>query len=129
VRPESEGGRSPPADLKGLGDFFLQEPLRHSVRVLILLSLGMNPHLGFTDLLELTGVSKGSLSHHLDALRAAGLATTRTVFTLAGPRVRAEITPRGRTVFEGLTRSLVQLSARGNVRPPAEGSASELPPG
>jgi DNA-binding HxlR family transcriptional regulator len=122
---KSEGGTSPD-DLKVLGGFFLQDPLKNSVRVLILLSLGMNQHLGFTDLLELTRVSKGSLSHHLDALREAGLVRTRTVFTLAGPRVRAEITPQGRAVFEGLTRTLVQVSSRENSGPRGEGSTSEL---
>jgi len=129
LNPDSSGPGPSPPELKALGDFLLQDPLRNSVRVLILLSLGMNPHLGFTDLLELTGISKGSLSHHLDELREAGFVVTRTVFTLAGPRVRAEITPVGRAVFERLTQSLVEISKHGPGTVPREGSAAELPPG
>lgn len=108
-----EPARSSPPDLKVLGDFLLQDPLKNSVRVLILLSLGMNRHLGFTDLLELTEVSKGSLSHHLDQLGAAGFVRSRMVFTLAGPRLRVEITPQGLAVYESLTRTLAQIAARG----------------
>ena len=88
-------------------------------RVLILISLGMNRQLSFTDLLELTGASKGSLSHHLDQLSAAGLTRSRMVFTLGGPRIRVEITPEGVAVYENLTRLLAGLAPR-----PADGTFS-----
>jgi DNA-binding MarR family transcriptional regulator len=125
LSPDSRGDPSSPDDLRALGDFLLQEPLKNSVRVLILVSLGINRHLGFTDLLELTGVSKGSLSHHLDQLGGAGFVRSGMVFTLAGPRVRVEITAQGLEVFERLTQTLAQIATRGTGAPPTSGSAAE----
>ncbi len=95
--------------LRAIGGFLLQESLRNSVRVLILISLGINRQLSFSELLELTGTSKGSLSHHLDQLAAAGFVASRMVFTLGGPRVRVEITPKGLAVYEDLTQALGRL--------------------
>ena len=125
---------APMADLKGtglrtLGDVLLQEPLRNSIRVLILISLGMNRTLAFSDLLELTGTSKGSLGHHLEQLESAGLVRTRMVFTLGGPRIRVEITPQGLAKYDELARELGRLVA---ARPPVaerEGPAPGLPQG
>jgi len=125
LSPTSEGESSIRGDLKVLGDFLRQEPLKNSVRVLILMSLGMNRHLGFTDLLELTSVSKGSLSHHLDQLAAAGYVRSRMVFTLAGPRLRVEITAQGLEVFERLTQSLSQVASHDGGERESAGSATE----
>ena len=105
----NEPGSTSGSGLRDLGGYILRDPLRNSVRVLILLSLGMNDRLSFTDLLELTGTSKGSLSHHLEQLETAGLVLTRMVFTLAGPRVAAEITRSGRSVYADLCRLLAEL--------------------
>ncbi len=106
------------AGLRSLGDVLLQEPLRNSIRVLILISLGINRTLAFSDLLELTGASKGSLGHHLEQLESAHLVRSRMVFTLGGPRVRVEITALGRAKYDELSRELARLvSAR---RPDAE---------
>ena len=113
------GGPGTPG-LRAIGGFLLQEPLRNSVRVLILISLGVNRQLSFSELLELTSASKGSLSHHLELLAAAGYLESRRVFTLEGPRVRVEITPKGLEVYEDLTRALGRLRVvRG---PPGSGS-------
>ena len=117
---------SPPPDLRTIGGFLRQDSLRHSVRILILFSLGINRRLGFPELLELTGLSKGSLSHHLDQLAAARFIESRMVFTLGGPRIRVEITARGQEVYEELARALAQLgSPAGDVGPPP-GPAAEL---
>jgi DNA-binding MarR family transcriptional regulator len=106
--------------LRALGEYLLADPLKNSVRLLILISLGMNRRLSFTDLLELTRVSKGSLSHHLDQLASAGLTRSRMVFTIGGPRVQVEITPSGLAVYERLTRTLADLAtpAPGSESPP-----------
>jgi len=106
VPPEPEPGTP---GLRTLGDVLLREPLRNSVRVLVLVSLGVNRALTFTELLELTGTSKGSLGHHLEQLHAAGYLQSRMVFTLDGPRVRVEITPQGLAVYEELVRELARL--------------------
>jgi DNA-binding HxlR family transcriptional regulator len=124
--PEADGVSPPPENLKVLGDFLHQDPFRNSIRVLILISLGMNRHLGFTDLLELTEVSKGSLAHHLDQLAAAGFVSSRMVFTLMGPRIRVEITPTGIEAFENLTRALAHVTAQGSARPPDASPMAEL---
>jgi len=114
--------------LRTLGDVLLKESLRNSVRVLILISLGLNRALSFSELLELTGTSKGSLGHHLELLESAGFLRSRMVFTLGGPRVRVEITPQGIAVYEELARALGRLvSARGperNGQGPAAGLSS-----
>lgn len=124
--PEADALSPQAGNLRILGDFLLQDPLKNSVRVLILLSLGMSRHLGFTDLLELTEVSKGSLTHHLDQLAEAGLVSSRMVFTLMGPRVRVEITPKGIGAFDNLTRALAQVAAAGAARPPEGSPAAGL---
>lgn len=124
--PGSEAGPPSGAGVRLLGGFLLQEPLRNSVRVLILISLGINGHLGFTELLGLTATSKGSLSHHLDQLASAGLARSRMVFTLAGPRVRVELTPEGRRVYGELSRALAELPPGGSEGAQPQGPAAEL---
>ena len=112
------------AGLRTLGDVLTQEPLRNSIRVLILISLGMNRALAFSDLLELTGTSKGSLGHHLEQLESAGFVRTRMVFTLGGPRVRVEITPQGLAKYDELARELARLVA---ARPPAANREGPAP--
>jgi DNA-binding MarR family transcriptional regulator len=124
--PDPEGPPAVAPDLRTLGDYLLQDPLRSSVRVLILISLGMNRRLSFTDLLELTGSSKGSLSHHLDQLSAAGLLRSRMVFTLAGPRIQVEITPQGLSVYDRLCRTLSELAPANPPRTSSEGPAAGL---
>ncbi len=125
--PEPEAPEAP--GLRTVGDVLLQDPLRNSVRVLILLSLGINRQLGFPELLELTGTSKGSLSHHLEQLAAAGYVETRMVFTLGGPRIRVEITARGREVYESLTGALARLGRAAGDGRTAQGSAAGLSQG
>ncbi len=125
--PETEAPAAP--GLRTVGDVLLQDPLRNSVRVLILLSLGINRQLGFPELLELTGTSKGSLSHHLEQLAAAGYVESRMVFTLGGPRIRVEITARGREVYESLTGALARLGRASASAGTAQGSAAGLSQG
>jgi DNA-binding MarR family transcriptional regulator len=123
VDPKAEAGEP---RLRSLGDVLLREPLRNSVRVLILVSLGVNRALTFTDLLELTSTSKGSLGHHLEQLEAAGYLQSRMVFTLGGPRTRVEITPQGRAVYEELVRELARLVPAGRPDATRSGPATGL---
>jgi len=95
--------------LAGLGDQFAQEEFRSSARLLIMLSLGVNRRLGFTALLELTHLGKGSLNYHLKQLEAAGLVRVTMVLTLGGPRVAVDITEKGGTQYQGLIEELRRL--------------------
>lgn len=78
---------------------YLREPaLKSSIRLLILISLGMNTRLNFSDLLRLTGVGKGSLHNHITKLESSGfVATTRYSF-FSSQRVRVQLTPKGEAV-------------------------------
>jgi DNA-binding transcriptional ArsR family regulator len=90
----------------------LDEPaLRSTARLLILASLALNRRMGFATLLQLTGLGKGSLSAHLDQLEEAGLLRLRRVFTIAGPRVVADITPKGLDAYEKYIGALEKLGS------------------
>ncbi len=117
-------GKVPPS-WSELGAELQQETFRHSVRVLILLALGTNGRLGFSDLLVLTQVGKGSLSHHLKQLEAVGFVSVRTVLTFVGPRVLVTITPEGEAAYARLAQVLSRIMP-GNRRPTVTvGSAAE----
>lgn len=103
----AEGAVRP--SLVGLGAQLAQEELRSSARVLIVLALGVNRRLTFTDLLELTHVAKGSLSYHLRQLETAGLVSTATVFTFRGQRMVVSITENGGELYRRLVEELRAL--------------------
>jgi len=71
-------------ELRLLGERVNEPALKSSVRILILISLALNKHLSFADLLELTGLGKGSLSNHLDKLEASGLIKSKILRTFGG---------------------------------------------
>lgn len=100
--------RPSPSNL-GSGAPLRGELFRHTSRVVILLSLGTNKRLIFSQLLRLTGLSKGSLGHHLRQLESAGFVSLREVFTVSGPRVVVSITPAGQEACDLLRRELVRL--------------------
>lgn len=93
-KEESERGGGSGA-IRELAEFFEDPTLKSSVRLLIVISLALNRRLGFTELLELTGTGKGSLSNHLERLAAAGYVKIRVVPTLKGPRTVVEVTDKG----------------------------------
>lgn len=111
------GDARPSKPLRQLGEELHDEALRSSARLLILLSLGLNRRIGFSELLELTRVGKGSLSHHLSVLSDRGLVVTRTVFSLGGPRVAVEITPKGEEAYLRLVGALTDLPRSSNAAP------------
>jgi len=102
-----EGAARP--SLAGLGARFAHEELRSSARFLIVLALGVNRRLTFTDLLELTHVAKGSLSYHLRQLETAGLVSSATVFTFRGQRMVVSITESGGELYRRLIEELRAL--------------------
>lgn len=74
--------------------------LKSSVRLLILISLGINRRLNFSDLLKLTGTGKGSLHNHLSKLEASGYVKITRYSFFSSPKVRVEITESGRDVVQ-----------------------------
>ena len=99
--------------LKVLGEQFSDPSFKSSTRVLILISLALNKRLGFVDLLNLTGMGKGSLSNHLEKLETAGYVHSKQVMTFGGSRVVYEITQKGIDTYGNLLETLARLSRNG----------------
>lgn len=97
------------SELRALSEQLNDPVLKSSTRLLILISLGMNRHLGFLDLLNLTSVGKGSLSNHIQKLEEKGLIKIRKIPTFGGPRVRIEITSEGLAVYRKYLELLSKL--------------------
>jgi DNA-binding MarR family transcriptional regulator len=115
IEAEGEGKEAAPPSsgvgdaLKSLGTQLGDPCLKSSTRVLILFSLALNARLGFTDLLNLTGTGKGSLSNHLEKLEASGYIRTKRTMTFGGPRIVAEISPKGMEAYSNLVKALDNL--------------------
>lgn len=78
---------------------FLKDPaLKSSVRLLILISLGMNQNLHFSDLLKLTGTGKGSLHNHLSKLESSGFISITRYSFFSSARVKVRLTAKGEEV-------------------------------
>jgi DNA-binding MarR family transcriptional regulator len=103
----------PSDDLKALGDLLSDPCLKSSTRILILISLALNKKLGFTDLLHLTGIGKGSLSNHLEKLEAAGYVKTRRLMIFGGHRIVIEITERGIEAYDRYVTTVSRLRGGG----------------
>ena len=95
--------------LKALGEQLSDPALKSSTRVLILVSLAVSGKLGFLDLLQLTGMGKGSLSNHLEKLEAAGYVKTRRTMVWGGHRVVVEITEKGLSTYKIYMRAVDAL--------------------
>ena len=74
--------------------------LKSSVRLMILVSLGMNKRMNFSDLLKLTGSGKGSLHNHITKLESAGYISTRKYSFFSSPKLKIEITEKGMGVVQ-----------------------------
>jgi DNA-binding MarR family transcriptional regulator len=85
----------------------LSDPaLKSSARIVILISLSINKKLSFVELLELTGLGKGSLENHLQKLSDSEYVTTKNFKTFGGLRETVEITGKGREVCRSLLTEL-----------------------
>ncbi len=88
----------------------LNDPcLKSTARILIIVSLGINRKLGFLDILQLTGLGKGSVSNHLEKLEDAGYIRTKRILTFNGHRVVAEITEKGMEVYNSYLETMDSL--------------------
>jgi DNA-binding MarR family transcriptional regulator len=96
--------------IKNLANTLQDQCLKSSARLLILISLSINKKLGFTEILELTGLGKGSLSNHIQKLEESGYIRTRKVTVFGGRRLIVEITEKGLSAYNdylNLLRSIV----------------------
>jgi DNA-binding MarR family transcriptional regulator len=105
----SPSGADSADDLKALGDLLSDPCLKSSTRILILISLALNKKLGFTDLLHLTGIGKGSLSNHLEKLEAAEYVKTRRTMIFGGHRIVIEITQKGIEAYDSYVTTVSRL--------------------
>ena len=99
-------------ELKLLSEAIKDPALRSSVRLLILISLALNGHLSFTDLLSLTGLGKGSLSNHIEKLEESGLVQAKLVRTFRGYRMVVSITPKGLEAYRELMKLFKKVSEK-----------------
>lgn len=110
----SEESRLPSDDqsaaLKNLSEQLSDPALKSTTRILILVSLAVNGKLGFLDLLELTGMGKGSLSNHLEKLETAGYIRTRRMMVWSGHRVVVEITEKGLFAYDSYVKAMNSLA-------------------
>ena len=83
--------------------------LKSSIRLMILISLGMNRKLNFSDLLKLTGTGKGSLHNHISRLESAGYIKTTRYSFFSSPKLRVEITEKGKEVVQRYLESISDI--------------------
>ena len=99
--------------LKALSNQLSDSTLKSSTRILILISLTMNKHLSFVQLLALTGMGKGSLENHLEKLVSSGYVTTQNIKTFGGTRQLIQITEKGLEASKSLLRTLKTIDLEG----------------
>jgi DNA-binding MarR family transcriptional regulator len=99
--------------LKSLADQLNDPALKSSARVVILISLSINQKLTFIELLELTGLGKGSLENHLDKLSDSQYIRKRNIKTFGGLRELVEITSKGQEVCRSLLTELRNVRQNG----------------
>ncbi len=108
---------SPDPGSERLADLFsfLKDPaLKSSVRLLILVSLGINKRLNFSELLKLTGTGKGSLHNHLSTLEQSGYIKVTRYSFFSSPKVRVEITDAGEEVVRSYLKGLESADLSGS---------------
>ena len=112
--------------LKSLGEQLSDPALRSSVRILILVSLAINGKLGFLDLLQLTGMGKGSLSNHIEKLEAAGYVATKRTLVWGGHRVVVEITGKGLGAYDAYVNAMKVIGGSKRQQTPLEDPPSRV---
>ena len=118
--------------LKSLGEQLSDPALKSSVRILILVSLAINGKLGFLDLLQLTGMGKGSLSNHIEKLEAAGYVASKRILVWGGHRVVVEITRKGLDAYDAYVNAMKALGRSKRQQTPLDehpshAASSQLP--
>ncbi|WP_161952119.1 transcriptional regulator [Thermoplasma sp. Kam2015] len=85
------------------------DAMKSSMRLLIIISLYLNDRLSFSDLLDLTGLGKGSLANHLNKLMEKGLIKSGFAFSLNGPVTVYSLTEEGRKVYTEYVGAIMRM--------------------
>jgi DNA-binding MarR family transcriptional regulator len=85
--------------LSQLAEEITTTPFKSSIRLIIIMSLGIGKRMRLTDLMKLTGCGKGSISNHINKLEKFGFVTTRDVSIFTSPRIVVEITNKGEEFY------------------------------
>ncbi|AAT43499.1 transcriptional regulator [Picrophilus oshimae] len=80
-------------------DLISSRTFKSTLRIAIIVLLGINGPLTFTDLQRSLRIGKGSLKNHLDVLETEDFIKGRNVITLNGPRLVYQITDKGREFY------------------------------
>lgn len=95
--------------LTQLAEEITATPFKSSIRLIIIMSLGVSKRMRLTDLMKLTGCGKGSISNHIDKLEASGFVTTHDVSFFTSPRIVVEITKKGEAFFDNYLSMLEKI--------------------
>ncbi len=99
-------------------DLIKSRSFKSVTRIAIIILLGINGTLTFTQLQKALNIGKGSLKNHLDMLEADGFIRSKNIFTLRGPRLLYSITEKGEEFYGNYVQLLSKLMQRGNsIRP------------
>ena len=85
--------------LSQLAEEITTTPFKSSIRLIIIMSLGIGKRIRLADLMKLTGCGKGSISNHINKLEKFGFVTTRDVSIFTSPRIVVEITKKGEEFY------------------------------
>lgn len=109
---QNSGHDPNPEKFSDVFDHLRDPALKSSIRLLILLSLGMNTRLNFSDLLKLTRVGKGSLHNHIMKLESSGFVSTTKYSFFSSQRLRVELTQKGENFVKIYLKSIRSISER-----------------
>ena len=90
------------------------DAMKSSMRLLIIISLYLNDRLSFSDLLDLTGLGKGSLANHLNKLTEKGLIRSGFAFSLKGPITVYSLTEEGKKVYTDYVDAIIKMKGGKN---------------
>ena len=91
-------------------DILNNKALKSTSRLIILLIIALNEKITFSNLHKYLGGSKGSLKNNLDILEEDELIKSYNVFSLSGPRLVYEITPKGLKFYQKYLEILNKLN-------------------
>ncbi|MHB1439274.1 MAG: transcriptional regulator [Cuniculiplasma sp.] len=95
--------------LSQLAEEITNTPFKSSIRLIILMSLGVSRKMNLTDLMKMTGCGKGSISNHINKLESSGFVIRRDVSFFTSPRIIVEITKKGEIFYNNYLNMLGEI--------------------
>ncbi|MCL5990425.1 MAG: transcriptional regulator [Candidatus Thermoplasmatota archaeon] len=95
--------------LTQLAEEITDTPFKSSIRLIIIMSLGVSKRMRLTDIMKLTGCGKGSISNHIDKLEKSGFVTTHDASFFTSPRIVVEITKKGEEFYNSYLSMLEKI--------------------